>query len=153
MVVEHVEPYRIPDRSFNIGDEDFPSFDPKEIFTYKNMREAIKFSVILFMTLITFLIEACKYLADYSIRLSYVLINFVQVSTPICMGIFEFLSKCVIGFYWLIYAMFKGNSNTPAVPAALMSNQRAIGYSPSSNYQNFRTDSWQNDQYRYQRKY
>lgn len=29
--VDHIEPYRIPDRSFNINDVDFPSFNPKEV--------------------------------------------------------------------------------------------------------------------------
>ncbi|XP_014213624.1 uncharacterized protein LOC106643138 isoform X2 [Copidosoma floridanum] len=151
--VKHVEPFRIPDRSFNISDTDFPSFDPKEIFTYSNVCEAFKFTVILFMALFTFFIEALKYLADLSIRFSYVMINFVHVSTPICMGIFEFLTKCVAGFYWLIYAMIKGSANSPAVPAALMSSQRAIGYGSTlkQHYANFRPNSHQ-DQFRYQRR-
>lgn len=100
-----------------------------QIFTYPNICEAVKFSTIVLMALLTFMVEAIKYLFEYSIKFSYVIVHLVHVSTPIWLGVMEFLTKCVGGLYWLIYVMFRGSSNTPAVPSSLLSNQRQLGHS------------------------
>lgn len=82
------------------------------------------------MALFTFAVEAIRFLGEYSIKLSHVIVSLIHVSTPICIAMFEFFTRCVGGFYWLIYVMFRGTPNTPAVPAALMSSQRQIHYRP-----------------------
>lgn len=124
------------------------------------MAEAVKFSAIVIMALFTFAVEALRYLGEYSIKLSHVLVSLVHVSTPIWLGVFEFLAKCVGGFYWLIYVIFRGGPNTPAVPSALMSNQRHSQYGQGprpleykSRFSNSRPSYSPNSQYlnRYQR--
>ncbi|KAL7307342.1 hypothetical protein TKK_0000531 [Trichogramma kaykai] len=127
----HVQPFINPDRSFNTtSDPDFPTFDIKEILTYKNFCEAVKFMAIVIMTLFTLTIEIMRYLGEWSIKFSHVVVNLIHVSTPICLGAFEFLSKCVGGLYWLIFVLVRGGPNTPAVPAALMASNKPkqIGY-------------------------
>lgn len=80
------------------------------------------------MVLFSFTVEALRYLGEYSIKLGYVIIHFMRVSTPVWLGFIDFLSKCVGGFYWLIYVMFRGTPNDPVVPKALMASQKQIGY-------------------------
>ncbi|XP_058807714.1 uncharacterized protein LOC131673616 [Phymastichus coffea] len=131
--IQHIQPYRLPDKSILCSDDpDFPKFDINQIFTYENVCEAIKFSAIVFMALFTFAVEAVKFVLKWSIELSYVIVNLVHVCTPICLGMLEFLTKCVGGFYWMVYVIFRGTPSTSAVPAALMNNQRR-----SINYQRF----------------
>lgn len=160
--LQHVQPFRSPDKSFvNSDDPNFPTFDIKEvkvhttpcwlsilsfytsiitgfffqIFTYQNMCEAIKFTAIVLMALFTFAVEILRYLGEYSIKLSHVFVSLVHVSTPICLGMFEFLTRCVGGFYWLIYVLFRGTPNTPPVPAALMQgNRRSVQYDQNNRY-------------------
>ena len=79
------------------------------------------------MALFTFAVEAIRYLGEYSIKLGYVIIHFIEVSTPIWLGAFDFMAKCMWGVYWLIYVLIRGNANTPAIPGALM-NQRQMGH-------------------------
>lgn len=103
-----------------------------QIFTYRNFCEASKFSAIVIMVLFSFTVEALRYLGEYSIKLGYVIVHFMRVSTPIWLKFIDFLTKCVGGFYWLIYVMFRGTPNDPAVPRALMASQKQIGYSTPS---------------------
>ena len=95
------------------------------------MREAIRFIVIVLMTFATLAIEIIKYLGEYSIKFSHILVHLVHVSTPIWLGMMEFFTKCVGGMYWLIFVLIRGTPNTPAVPSALMNNQKSIAYRKS----------------------
>lgn len=80
------------------------------------------------MTIFTFLIEALKLIGEYSIKFSHILVSFVEVSTPIFLGIIEFLTKCVGGFYWLIYVLIRQPSNAPTVPRALLPSNKEPYY-------------------------
>ncbi|XP_012260872.2 uncharacterized protein LOC105688850 [Athalia rosae] len=108
----------------------------KNVLTYENIRETIKFSSVLFLTVISFLIEATRFFCDYSIRLMRELSYVIHSLTPIIMGIIDFFAKCVGGFYLLLVMLWRGSSGPQVPPNALsgafgrnsISSQKSIGY-------------------------
>jgi hypothetical protein len=83
-----------------------------QIFTYQNVYAAIKFSTILTLTIISFIVEASKFLIQQSVIIGYMVINFIHVTTPICLKFIDFLTQSLYGLYWLIYVLWKNNHNT-----------------------------------------
>ncbi|KAJ8664360.1 hypothetical protein QAD02_006022 [Eretmocerus hayati] len=124
LVIHFVQTFRDPGRSIlSSNDSELPPLDFKEIFTFRNFCEAVRFIAVLLMTVITIGIEILRYVGEYTLKFSNIFVNLVHVSTPICLGIFDFLSKCIGGLYWLIFVLIRGSPSTPAMPAALMSNR------------------------------
>ncbi|XP_046628123.1 uncharacterized protein LOC124308968 [Neodiprion virginianus] len=114
----------------------------KKVLTYENIRETIKFCSVLMLVIVTFLIEASKFLCDYSLKLIRELSNVIRSTTPITMGIIQFFTKCVGGFYLLIVMLWRGSTGPPIPPNAILasfnpnsgwSGQRAIKYPPQAH--------------------
>lgn len=63
------------------------------------------------MSIITIAGNILWYCGDYSLKFTHELTKLIQVMTPIIFGILDFMSKCVGGFYWLIYMLWRGNSD------------------------------------------
>ncbi|XP_074105673.1 uncharacterized protein LOC141531647 [Cotesia typhae] len=119
--------------------EEYPEFDINEILTYHNFVEASKFLAVVSMSLITLLANFLWYSADFSIKITHELSNLVRALTPILFGLYEFLSRCVGGLYWLIFMLCRGTSVAPPrQPIALMPNVRRSGYDRRNTYGRYR---------------
>ncbi|KAH0541099.1 hypothetical protein KQX54_021040 [Cotesia glomerata] len=119
--------------------EEYPEFDINEILTYHNFVEASKFLAVVLMSLITLLANFLWYFADFSIKITHELSNLVRALTPILFGLYEFLSRCVGGLYWLIFMLCRGTSVAPPrQPIALMPNVRRSGYDTRNTYGRYR---------------
>ncbi|KAK0168835.1 hypothetical protein PV327_002602 [Microctonus hyperodae] len=114
-------------------DNSHSSFEFKDMSTYHNICEITKFSGVLIMSIITIAGNILWYCGDYSLKFTHELTKLIQVMTPIIFGILDFMSKCVGGFYWLIYMLWRGNSDrTPKYSyPAINPSQLAIMPGPS----------------------
>ncbi|XP_015122795.1 uncharacterized protein LOC107045152 [Diachasma alloeum] len=139
--LRYLRPYegRGRDSFFNESAE-FPSFNIKQILTYHNVCEVAKFSAVLIMSIITVTGNLLWYISEYSLRLTRELSNLIRVLTPIIFGLYEFMTKCVGGFMWLIYMLFSGNSapRNPPPMAIMGSSPRPLQYRRSYSNQKFR---------------
>ncbi|XP_063995587.1 uncharacterized protein LOC135172953 isoform X2 [Diachasmimorpha longicaudata] len=139
--LRYLRPYEGKERdSFFNESVQYPPFNIKEIFTYHNLCEVARFSAVLLMSIITVAGNVLWYISEYSLRLTRELSNLIRVLTPIIFGLYEFMSKCVGGFIWLIFMLFGGHSaprNPP--PMAIMGNSpRPIQYRRSYSNQKFK---------------
>lgn len=90
---------------FNINDL---NFNLKEIFTYSNLCETIRFCTLVGLTLFTFLVNFMWYISNFTLILLQTLNNTLVALTPVMLGMIDFCSRCVGGLYWLIFMLIKG---------------------------------------------
>ncbi|XP_043283203.1 uncharacterized protein [Venturia canescens] len=110
--------------------DDYPEIDYRALLSYENAWGAVKFLAVFVISFLALACNAIWYLGDYSIKLTHELSGMIRACTPVLFGIMDFFSKCVGGFYWLIYMLWRGNSVPPYDMRPLMqsNNQRAITY-------------------------
>ncbi|XP_008555079.1 uncharacterized protein LOC103576573 [Microplitis demolitor] len=122
--------------------EDYQEFDINQILTYHNLVEATKFIAVVLMSLITLLANFLYYFADFSIKITHELSNLVKALTPILFGLYDFLTRCVGGLYWLIFMLFSGTTVAPPPrqPIALMPSVRRSrgGYDSRNVYERYK---------------
>ncbi|KAF7996857.1 hypothetical protein HCN44_002503 [Aphidius gifuensis] len=132
--LKYLRSFQATDREY-LHDDNQPTFDLNKILTYNNMCEAIKFTAVLVMSIITLSGHVLWHTSNYSIKITRELSNLIRALTPVIFGFYELLSKCIGGIYWLIYMLFQGNSRGPIMPPpmAIMPNNKQRSY----NHQNY----------------
>lgn len=108
--------------------------------------------MVLILTIATCLMKAGIFLLDFLVKLMHELSYLVQSLTPIAIALINTLAKCIGGFYWLIFMLWKGNSTVPQRPypnqlALTNSSMREnrtpmIGNYMSNSYQRPTRKSW-----------
>ncbi|XP_018320034.1 uncharacterized protein LOC108733388 [Agrilus planipennis] len=88
----------------------------KEVATFSNFVNIMKFLAVLLITVATCSVNLSKFLCDFLLKLIHELSHFLQVSTPILITIINTLGKIVGGFYLLIAMMWRDFWGTPPPP-------------------------------------
>jgi hypothetical protein len=81
-----------------------------ETLTWPNIKQAVIFIFLLLSTLITFLIEAIKYLLEYFLKLLHETSGLVKVCTPIIISFMKLVMNTINGLYNLIAMMWRDRS-------------------------------------------
>ncbi|XP_011503106.1 PREDICTED: uncharacterized protein LOC105367065 [Ceratosolen solmsi marchali] len=126
--LKYIQPFRSPDdSSFKNFKLDYSRL--QQIFTYTNVCATFKFSAVTIMAIATLIIQAIIIIKEYSIEVGYLILNSINVATPIILSIIEFITKTVLGLFWLIYVLLKNPSNKQ-MPHILMNNKMNHNYKP-----------------------
>ncbi|XP_051169453.1 uncharacterized protein LOC127286875 [Leptopilina boulardi] len=146
--LKYLRPFQSDEQKKDIV-EDFITPNFKEICTFENLCEASKFSMVLFLTITTCLLKGGAFLLDFLVKVIHELSFLVQSFTPIALALINTIAKCIGGFYWLIYMLWKGESS----PVPINRNQLAL-MSPSMpvNREHMINNSMSNSYYRPNRK-
>lgn len=139
--LKYLRPFQ-SDEQKKINVEEFITPNLKEICTFENLCEASKFSMVLILTITTCLIKGGAFLLDFLVKIVHELSFLVQSLTPIVIALINTVAKCIGGFYWLLFMLWKGE---PQRPAPIYENRLAL-MSPSMR------DNPENSFYRGNRK-
>lgn len=78
--------------------------------TKENIINTIKFTSLLFLSLVTGAFHGIKFLGVFTIRFMAEFSKFIHVATPIFFGIIEFFNKIIGGFYILLAMIWKDST-------------------------------------------
>ncbi|XP_055902756.1 uncharacterized protein LOC129938942 [Eupeodes corollae] len=93
----------------------------------ENLAAVIKFLILISISLLSFSIEAIRFLGIFSIRFMMEFRRILAVSTPIMLRIIDLCGKIVGGFYILI-AMIWRDVKKGGVPPQQLEQRKAIAY-------------------------
>lgn len=125
------------------------------VLTFHNIKQTLLFLSVLFLAIVTGVLNCLKYLGDYSIAFLREFNGCIRAATPFMLGVLDLISKVVGGFYILLAMMWRGNSGPNSTTQNLMMmNQRSspqlqITSVPEQHqtYANFRQKYQNNNRY------
>lgn len=103
------------------------------LFTPHNMKQVLSFLVILIITAGTGFVKFVAYLGEFSIRVMREISVFVQVCTPVLLGIIDFFTKCVGGVLLLISIIWRGSPPSNTFQQTFQPQQRSFPALPAGS--------------------
>ena len=65
------------------------------------------------MTIITCVWNSFPYIGEFILKLMREFSHLITVLTPLILGIYELVARCIGGLYWMIIMMFKSPNTMP----------------------------------------
>jgi len=85
------------------------------VMTIQNTKEAVKFTSVLFVAVVTGTVQLLEYLGDYSIKFMREFSQIIKAVTPIIIAFINLIGKIIGGFYLLILSMWRDRKGPPPV--------------------------------------
>lgn len=112
----------------------------KEIMTVKNIKDALVFLSLLLAAIVTGSIQLVQFLGDFSLKLFREISIFLNVTTPIILGVLNLIGRTIAGFYTLIILMWRDRKMVNRYEGNLVyddsfTKNKALPYRPKNTLQ------------------